>query len=129
MKQYFTGFITAAVFTSSLFLFIGAKKRTIDNLTVQKISIVDNWGNQVGEIGSKRNDSYLWLKSQKSRKHVTFSKMLKYWESFEPLFDSRVKKISPLHIFYGYFMMLKCFPHIFLHIDRRKFVQKPIDRS
>ena len=70
MKQYFTGFITAAVFTSSLFLFIGAKKRTIDNLTVQKISIVDNWGNQVGEIGSKKNDSYLWLKSQKSRNPV-----------------------------------------------------------
>jgi hypothetical protein len=68
MKQYFTGFITAAVFTSSLFLFIGAKKRTIDSLTVRKISIVDNLGNQVGEIGSKRNDSYLWLKSQKSRK-------------------------------------------------------------
>ena len=70
MKQYFTGFITAAVFTSSLFLFIGAKKRTIDSLTVQKISIVDNWGNQVGEIGSKKNDSYLWLKSQKSRNPV-----------------------------------------------------------
>ena len=70
MKQYFTGFITAAVFTSSLFLFIGAKKRTIDNLTVQKISIVDNLGNQVGEIGSKKSDSYLWLKSQNSRKPV-----------------------------------------------------------
>ena len=68
MKQYFTGFITAVVFTSSLFLFIGAKKRTIDTLTVQKISIVDNLGNQIGEIGSKKNDSYLWLKSQKSRK-------------------------------------------------------------
>ena len=43
MKQYFTGFITAMVFTSSLFLFIGAKKRTIDNLTVQKITIVDGF--------------------------------------------------------------------------------------
>ena len=67
MKQYFTGFVTATVFTSSLFLFVGAKKRTIENLTVQKITIVDNIGNQVGEIGSKKNDTYLWLKSQKSR--------------------------------------------------------------
>ena len=68
MKQYFTGFITAMVFTSSLFLFIGAKKRTIDNLTVQKITIVDSGGDQVGEIGSNKNNSYLWLKSTRSKK-------------------------------------------------------------
>ena len=68
MKQYFTGFISAMVFTSSLFLFIGAKKRTIDNLTVQRITIVDGGGDQVGEIGSDRNNSYLWLKSAKSKK-------------------------------------------------------------
>ena len=68
MKQYFTGFITAMVFTSSLFLFIGAKKRTIDNLTVQKITIVDGSGAQVGEIGSTKNNSYLWLKSTRSKK-------------------------------------------------------------
>ena len=68
MKQYFTGFITAIFFTSSLFLFIGAKKRTIDNLTVQRITIVDGGGDQVGEIGSVRNNSYLWLKSTKSEK-------------------------------------------------------------
>ena len=68
MKQYFTGFITAMVFTSSIFLFIGAKKRTIDNLTVQKITIVDSVGDQVGEIGSNKNDSYLWLKSIRSKK-------------------------------------------------------------
>ena len=67
MKQYFTGFITAMVFTSSLFLFIGAKKRTIDNLTVQKITIVDSGGDQVGEIGSNKNNSYLWLKSTRSK--------------------------------------------------------------
>ena len=29
MKQYFTGFVTATVFTSSLFLFIGAKKGVV----------------------------------------------------------------------------------------------------
>ena len=68
MKQYFTGFITAMVFTSSLFLFIGAKKRTIDNLTVQRITIVDSAGDQVGEIGSNRTNSYLWLKSTRSKK-------------------------------------------------------------
>ena len=68
MKQYFTGFISAMVFTSSLFLFVGAKKRTIDNLTVQRITIVDSSGDQVGEIGSDRNNSYLWLKSTKSKK-------------------------------------------------------------
>ena len=68
MKQYFTGFITAVVFTSSVFLFIGAKKRTIDNLTVQKITIVDKAGNQVGEIGQKKSDSYIWLKSRKNRR-------------------------------------------------------------
>ncbi len=68
MKQYFTGFITAVIFTSSLFLFIGAKKRTIENLTVQKITIVDKAGNQVGEIGQKKNNSYMWLKSRKNRK-------------------------------------------------------------
>ena len=68
MKQYFTGFITAMVFTSSLFLFIGAKKRTIDNLIVQKITIVDGSGDQVGEIGSNKNNSYLWLKSTRSKK-------------------------------------------------------------
>ena len=68
MKQYFTGFFSAMVLTSSLFLFIGAKKRTIDNLTVQRITIVDSRGDQVGEIGSDRNNSYLWLKSTKSKK-------------------------------------------------------------
>ena len=68
MKQYFTGFISAMVFTSSLFLFVGAKKRTIDNLTVQRITIVDIRGDQVGEIGSDRNNSYIWLKSTKSKK-------------------------------------------------------------
>ena len=68
MKQYFTGFITAVVFTSSVFLFIGAKKRTIENLTVQKITIVDKTGNQVGEIGQKKSESYIWLKSRKNRK-------------------------------------------------------------
>ena len=68
MKQYFTGFITSVIFTSSLFLFVGAKKRTIDNLTVQRITIVDSSGDQVGEIGSERKNSYLWLKSTKSKK-------------------------------------------------------------
>jgi len=68
MNQYFTGFITATVFTSSIFLFIGAKKKTIENLTVQKITIVDKIGNQIGEIGQKKNDSYMWLKSRKNRK-------------------------------------------------------------
>ena len=68
MRQYFTGFITAVFFTSSVFLFIGAKKRTIDNLTVQRLTIVDSDGDQVGEIGSNRNNSYLWLKSNRSKK-------------------------------------------------------------
>ena len=68
MNQYFTGFFTAMVLTSSLFLFIGAKKRTIDNLTVQKITIVGDNGDQVGEIGSDRNNPYLWLKSIRSKK-------------------------------------------------------------
>ena len=68
MKQYFTGFFTAMVFTSSLFLFIGAKKRTIDNLTVQKITIIDSGDKQIGEIGSDKGSSYLWLKSNKSKK-------------------------------------------------------------
>ena len=65
MNQYFTGFISAVILTTSFFLFVGAKKRKIDNLTVQKITIVDNAGNQVGEIGSDRMDSYFWLKSLK----------------------------------------------------------------
>ena len=68
MKQYFTGFITAVFFTASIFLFIGAKKRTIENLTVQKITVVDKAGNKVGEIGHKKNDSYFWLKSRKNKK-------------------------------------------------------------
>ena len=68
MNQYFTGFISAVILTTSFFLFVGAKKRKIDNLTVQKITIVDNAGNQVGEIGSDRMDSYFWLKSLKSKK-------------------------------------------------------------
>lgn len=68
MKQYFTGFFTAMVFTSSLFLFIAAKKRTIDNLIVQKITIIDSGGKQVGEIGSDKGNSYLWLKSTRSKK-------------------------------------------------------------
>ena len=68
MNQYFTGFISAVILTTSFFLFVGAKKRKIDNLIVQKITIVDNAGNQVGEIGSDRMDSYFWLKSLKSKK-------------------------------------------------------------
>jgi len=68
MKQYFTGFITAVFFTSSVFLFVGAKKRTIENLTVQKITIVDKIGNQLGEIGHKKNEPYMWLKSRKNKK-------------------------------------------------------------
>ena len=66
MNQYLTGFITAVILTTSVFLFIAAKKRTIDNLTVQKITIVDKSGNQVGEIGNKQLNSYFWLKSQNS---------------------------------------------------------------
>ena len=68
MKQYFTGFITAVVFTSSLFLFFGAKTQTIDNLVIKKIIIVDSGGHKVGEIGSDRSNSYLWLKSNRSKK-------------------------------------------------------------
>ena len=71
MNQYLTGFISAVILTTSFFLFVGAKKRKIDNLTVQKITIVDNDGNQVGEIGSDRMDSYFWLKSLKVRKLVS----------------------------------------------------------
>ena len=68
MKQYFTGFFTAMVFTSSLFLFVGAKKRTIDNLTVRKIMIIDSGDKQIGEIGSDKGNSYFWLKSTRSDK-------------------------------------------------------------
>ena len=63
MNQYLTGFISAVILTTSFFLFVGAKKRKIDNLTVQKITIVDKAGNQVGEIGSEKLESYFWLKS------------------------------------------------------------------
>ena len=54
MNQYFTGFITATVFTSSIFLFIGAKKKTIENLTVQKITIVDKAGSKLVKLGKRR---------------------------------------------------------------------------
>ena len=64
MNQYLIGFISATMLTTSFFLFVGAKKRSIDNLTVQKITIVDKSGNQVGEIGNKQLKSYFWLKSQ-----------------------------------------------------------------
>ena len=66
MNQYLIGFISATMLTTSFFLFVGAKKRTIDNLTVQKITIVDESGNQVGEIGNKQLSSYFWLKSQRN---------------------------------------------------------------
>ena len=66
MNQYLMGFISATMLTSSFFLFVGAKKRSIDNLTVQKITIVDESGNQVGEIGNKQLSSYFWLKSQRN---------------------------------------------------------------
>ena len=66
MKQYLIGFISATMLTTSFFLFVGAKKRSIDNLTVQKITIVDESGNQVGEIGNKQLSSYFWLKSQRN---------------------------------------------------------------
>ena len=66
MNQYLIGFISATILTTSFFLFVGAKKRSIDNLTVQKITIVDESGNQVGEIGNKQHNSYFWLKSQKN---------------------------------------------------------------
>ena len=68
MNQYLIGFISATILTTSFFLFVGAKKRSIDNLTVQKITIVDGSGDQVGEIGSDKNNSYLWLKSTRSKK-------------------------------------------------------------
>ena len=66
MNQYLLGFISATLLTTSFFLFVGAKKRSIDNLTVQKITIVDKSGNQVGEIGNKQFSSYFWLKSQRN---------------------------------------------------------------
>ena len=56
-------------------LFVGAKKRTIDNLTVQKITIVDESGNQVGEIGNKQLSSYFWLKSQRNIRNF-FGKLI-----------------------------------------------------
>ena len=68
MNQYMTGFISAVILTTSFFLFIGAKNRKVDNLTVQKITIVNSSGNQVGEIGSDKLESYFWLKSLKSKK-------------------------------------------------------------
>ena len=67
MNQYLTGFITAIFLTTSFFLFIGAKKRAIDNLTVQNITIISTSGKIVGKIGSDKLNSYLWLKSPKSK--------------------------------------------------------------
>ena len=55
MNQYLAGFVSAIVLTTSFFLFIGAKKRSIDNLTVQNITIVDGKGKVVGKIG---NDNF-----------------------------------------------------------------------
>jgi len=67
MNQYMAGFISAIVLTTSFFLFIGANKRSIDNLTVQNITIVDEKGKVVGKIGNDKFKSYLWLKSSKSK--------------------------------------------------------------
>ena len=67
MNQYLAGFVSAIVLTTSFFLFIGAKKRSIDNLTVQNITIVDGKGKVVGKIGNDNFKSYLWLKSSKSK--------------------------------------------------------------
>ena len=67
MNQYLAGFISAIVLTTSFFLFIGAKKRSIDNLTVQNITIVDERGKVLGKIGNKKSKSYLLLKYSKSK--------------------------------------------------------------
>ena len=61
MKQYCIGFITASCLTASIFLFMGAKKKTFDDLTVKMITIVDDKGKKVGEIGNKNNRVFLWL--------------------------------------------------------------------
>jgi len=66
MKQYCIGFISASCLTASVFLLMGAKKKTtFDNLIVKKITVVDEKGNKVGEIGNKNNRVFFWLSPSK----------------------------------------------------------------
>ena len=70
MKQYCIGFITASCLTASIFLFMGAKKRTIDNLIVQRVTFVDKNGNKVGELGNANNRVFFWLSPPKYNGHM-----------------------------------------------------------
>ena len=69
MKQYCIGFISAFCLTASVFLLMGAakKKTTFDNLIVKMITVVDEKGNKVGEIGNNNNRVFLWLSPSKSK--------------------------------------------------------------
>ena len=58
MKQYFTGFITAVVFTSSLFLFNSGQIKTYNALGVETVFLgTDN--NDAGLVGVNNNSGRL----------------------------------------------------------------------
>ena len=41
MKQYFTGFFTAACLTASVFMFIGAESKNLGDIEVNSIKVLD----------------------------------------------------------------------------------------
>ncbi len=86
MKEYFTGFFTAMIFTVSLFLFVGAKKNNEKDLVVNSISVINpsnsqktrieggkitilNKRNKVkGIFATEERSGYLYLMNHNNRK-------------------------------------------------------------
>ena len=51
MKQYFTGFFTAACLTVSVFMFIGAESKNLGDIEVNSIKVVDKNGKITVHLG------------------------------------------------------------------------------
>ena len=52
MKQYFTGFFTAACLTVSVFMFIGAESKNLGDIEVNSIKVVDKNGKITVHLGT-----------------------------------------------------------------------------
>jgi len=73
MKQYFTGFFTAFCLTASAFLFMGAQNKTLGDVTVKSLKVVDDEGSDVVTLASYKLGGFIWVWNNKGSQVVELS--------------------------------------------------------
>jgi len=103
MKQYFTGFITAASLTASIFILMGSQDKNWENIHAKSITLVNEDGIEIMLLGSSNGDGILQINDAEGNKKISLCNGIEiFGEKLRPLIKLGYKNnTSPFKPFFS----------------------------